>query len=794
MKKENIDIEIDGIKLSANPGEMLIQVADREGIYIPRFCYHKKLKIAANCRMCLVEVENSPKTLPACATPVTPGMKAFTKSKATVKSQQAVMEFLLVNHPLDCPICDQGGECELQDVAVSHGADRSLFDSEKRVVSDEDLGSLVGTEMTRCIHCTRCIRFCEDIGGQKHLGAFGRGGDMNIGTYLERGLQGELSGNVIDLCPVGALTSKPFKYTGRSWEFQQHLSVSPHDCVGSNMYFHSFADSSDNGSKIMRVLPRENEDINEIWISDRDRFSYAGLNSTDRANSPMLKQNGKWKNVSWQTALNYVADSLKAIMDAKKSDQIGALISANSSCEELFLFQKLIRAIGSNNIDHRVTVNDFTDEGSFTTFPAMVKPIATFANSKLIILIGSNAREEQPLLFHKIRQAVQNGSSLFVINSYDYDFACSLSGKKIISSSEMLEFLVSVNHMLATNLSVGDISSQYAQDPEILDLVAKLKAANGSVEIIAGEQLESHIDAAKIRSWLYQLKVTLGGSLHHLTKGANAAGAWLTGAVSHRSEFMMPASKKGLNALEMLQEKLPVYFMHGQEAEYDFVDPNLAIDALKDADLVISSTSFVSDTMLDYADVILPTAAFSEFSGSFINCEGKLQRFNAAVMPPGEAKPAWKVYKVIANLLGIEELNYSHCSEITSILESSLANVSHDGFWDLIGPGYSDKSEICRIGHWPSVRADATVRRAEPLQKTLDENIACARINPKYAVELDIIDGAKVALQQADVQAKYICLHDDKVAYGNIYLSTGLDGNNNLGNAYGKITVVGVES
>ena len=358
--------------------------------------------------------------------------------------------------------------------------------------------------------------------------------------------------------------------------------------------------------------------------------------------------------------------------------------------------------------------------------------------------------------------------------------------------SEILPFLVSLNHMIDSNLSIGDITPQYSEDQDLQDLITKVKAANGSVEIIAGEHIESHVDASQIRAWLYQLTASLGANLHHLTKGANAAGAWLTGAVSHRAEFMMPVSEQGLNAQEMLTKKLPVYFMHGLEAEYDFIDPNLAITALKEADLVISCSAFVSGPMLDYADVILPIAAFSEYAGSFINCEGKLQRFNAAVLPPGEAKPAWKVYRVLANLLELGELNYNHCSEITSILEASLSSVNHDSFWEITEPKYKDKSDIYRIGHWPAVRADAIVRRAAPLQKTLDKDVACARINTKHAAELGIVDGAEVTLQQGDVAAKYLCLYDDKLAIGNIWLSTAIDSANNLGNAYGKVTVVGV--
>ena len=791
MTDNTFQIEIDGKQVEAFAGEMLIATADRAGIYIPRFCYHKKLKIAANCRMCLVEVANAPKTLPACATPVAPGMQAFTRSKKTIESQKAVMEFLLANHPLDCPICDQGGECELQDLAMGYGSDKSRFSQEKRAVSDEDLGPLVATEMTRCIHCTRCVRFCEEIGGTQQLGAMGRGGDMNIGTFLVNGLNSELSANVIDLCPVGALTSKPFRYKGRSWEFKQHISVSPHDCVGTNMYYHSFPDNYGNKAEVMRALPRDNESVNENWMSDRDRFSYTAFASEERLTQPMLKRNGIWHQVDWESALNYLVDNLKSIMSSDNSSSIGGLISANSSCEELYLFQKFIRALGSNNVDHRTHVNCFSDQSNFTSYPGLTKPLAEINNAKSILLVGSFAREEQPLLFHRIRQAVNNGSKLYIINSYDYDFACEIEGKVIVSPADYVSNIVALCANFDNKLDTGNIPATQLKNPNIKAIASQLKLDAGSVAIFAGEQIESLSDASNIRSWLYKLSKDVNASFNHITKGANATGAWLSGAIPHRSEFMLPATK-GLNAHEMLAEKLAVYFLHGLDLDHDFADPQLAEEAFKDADIVVTLTPFVSEKIQEHSDLILPIAAFSEYAGSFINVEGHLQRFDTAVMPLNEAKPGWKIYKAIANLLGFENFDFDHCSDITKILKDSILSIKNDHFWEVSPPNIESEVSLMRIGHWPANRVDALVRRSKPLQQVNYGNNDAARINSTLANELGIENGQQVVLSQNGTNESFTCNIDDNVANGCIWLTTANAERSNLGNVAGVINFVKV--
>lgn len=794
MKNERFAIEIDGKEIMAEPGEMLIQTADRAGIYIPRFCYHKKLQIAANCRMCLVEVENAPKTLPACATPVSPGMKAFTRSKKTIDSQKAVMEFLLANHPLDCPICDQGGECELQDLSVGYGTDHSQFEHSKRVVADEDLGPLVATDMTRCIHCTRCVRFCQDIAGVHEIGAFNRGGDMNIGTFLVNGLKNELSGNVMDLCPVGALTSKPFRYQGRSWEFEQFSAISPHDCIGSNLYYHAYAEHIDNSSQVMRVLPKENETINEIWLSDRDRFSYTGFTADERAHHPQIKQDGQWKHVSWETALNAVADHFKAIMQAGQGHEVGGLISGSASCEELFLFQKLLRSIGSSHVDYRVHMNDFSDQAQFISYPGMVGTLADIQQAATIIVVGGNIREEQPILCHRIRQAVKSGSKLVVINHYDYDLACPVSAKKILRADDMLPYLIALNTVINPATTHGEIADRFLDDSGLNDIASAIQDASNSIAIIAGEHVESALDGAQIRAWLHQLSQTVGGKLYHVTRGANAAGAWLMGAIPHRSECLLPSEREGYHAQKMLEAKLPVYVLHGVEVEHDCVDPQLAVEALQEADLVISCQSYVSETTRTVADIILPIATFSEYAGSMVNAFGQHQRFHAAVLPPAEAKPAWKVYRVLGSLLGFDALQYNHCSDITRILSDTLPSIPADYNGQIITPQYLDQTKAYRVGHWPAYRVDATVRRAAPLQAAMPANLSCVRLHPDFATAQGIEDGQPCQLTQGMWQETVMCQFDPRLPYGSIWLAAAMNQQAILANVYGEISIVGVET
>lgn len=558
-----IEIEIDGKKLAASPNQTVIEVADAAGIYIPRFCYHKQLTVAANCRMCLVEVEKSPKTLPACATPVMPGMKVFTKSAKTQAAQRAVMEFLLINHPLDCPICDQGGECELQDLAMGYGSSHSHYDECKRSVANENLGPLIATEMTRCILCTRCVRFCDEVAGVREIGVTERGGHAEISTYVERAVTSEVSGNIIDLCPVGALISKPYLFTARAWELDQTPSISPHDCLGTNINVHT------RYGKTMRVVTRENMKINETWIADRDRFSYAGLDSPERISEPLARIDGKWVTVEWQKAFEIITTKLHEVISAHGADQIGALASPTSTVEEFYLLQKIMRGLGSNNIDHRLRDIDTSDEANIGAFPGMEMAIAELEQCDAILLIGSNIQKEQPLLATRIRKAALKKASIVAINPVDYDFNFNVAVKKIISPQEMVHALQSI------------VKAYEANDNN--DIVSALRNKQ-RVAILVGALAQHHPHAAAIRALAQQLAKLSGATLGLLTDGANSPGAWLAGAVPHRRAGGIALNESGLSAYAMFEKMRKAYLLVNVDPDLDCANAANAITALKQAE------------------------------------------------------------------------------------------------------------------------------------------------------------------------------------------------------------------
>ena len=528
------NIEINGKPLQVADGAMVIEAADNAGITIPRFCYHNKLSVAANCRMCLVEVEKVAKPVPACATPVTDGMKIFTKSTMALEAQKSVMEFLLINHPLDCPICDQGGECELQDIAVGFGQDLSRYTEQKRVVADKDIGPLIATEMTRCIHCTRCVRFGQEVAGIMELGATGRGENMRIGTYVERTVASELSGNVIDLCPVGALTSKPYRYTGRPWENDHSKSISAHDCLGSNIEIET------RRNNVMRVLPADNESINELWLSDRDRFSYLGLKHQDRLQSPMIKQGNEWKEVDWQTALNYAYEGLKTVINKDGIENIGALVSPSATVEEMYLAQKLMRGLGSNNIDHRLRQSDFSDQDIAPQFPALGQSLDELENNDAILLVGSWIRKDQPIAGHRVRKASRNGAKIMTVNAVDFDFNFPVEEKIITSPSDMVSSLAEITKALLTlsgNKAAEGLDallSNIKTSDACLDIAKHLHSAEKAT-VILGTQAMLQPQLADLRALSNMIAELSGATITTLSDGANAAGAWLTGAIPHRA-------------------------------------------------------------------------------------------------------------------------------------------------------------------------------------------------------------------------------------------------------------------
>jgi len=743
-----IEVNIDGKTFEVEPGKMIIEVADAAGIVIPRFCYHKKLSVAANCRMCLVEVEKSRKPLPACATPVTSGMVVRTRSPMALESQKAVMEFLLLNHPLDCPICDQGGECELQDVSLEYGSSDSRYDQTKRSVKDKDLGPLVETEMTRCIHCTRCVRFGREIAGISELGSMGRGEHTEISTYVEKSLTSELSGNIIDLCPVGALTNKPFRYRARAWELTQSPSVSPHDGVGSNLHIHS------RRSQVMRVVPKENETINETWISDRDRFSCEGLYHEDRVLSPMIKRNGNWETVDWQTALQTAVDSLKAVIEKHNVDAIGAITTPNATLEELFLFQKLMRSVGCHNIDHRLEQSDFQHQQAMATYPTLPISIEAIEQQSLILVVGGNPQQEQPMIHHRVRKAYDNGATLLAVNPFDFQFNVPFKETLLVENPRLPHVLGGIAHVIGTR------KGSFGNAKELLENIVPTEDETRMAEellqgkaplILLGALAQNHPQGGLIHGLCHWIASALEGHCGLLTTGANAAGAWLVGAVPHRGPTGLNLNKPALDIRRMWETQLPAYVLLNVEPEYDCAQPQMAKKALEAAECVVCLSTYKTKAMESYAHVILPVAAFTETPGTFINMMGTWQSFAAAVHPQGDAKPAWKVLRVLGNLFSLDGFQYTTHSEVTDELRALTAHhelVQDAGPWRYPKNLPSLSEGIQCFSYWPMYRSDPLVRRSEPLQKTPLSESPRVMMSSELGASLQLKGGEKVQISQ----------------------------------------------
>ena len=770
------NIEIDGKKLEVPEGAMLIEAADEAGISIPRFCYHKKLSIAANCRMCLIEVEKVGKALPACATPVTDGMKIFTRSAKAIAAQKGVMEFLLINHPLDCPICDQGGECELQDVAMGYGGDVSTYTEQKRVVEDKDFGPLISGEMTRCIHCTRCVRFGEEIAGIKEMGATGRGEHMEIGTFVQMSLQSEMSGNIIDLCPVGALTSKPFRFTARAWEISQRDSIAPHDCLGSNLHVHSFR------NKVVRVVPRENEEINETWLSDRDRFSYEGLNSSKRLTSPMIKFDGEWEKTDWDTALHAVVDGLTVITKGKGADQLGAIASPTSTIEELYLLQKLIRHSGSNNIDHRLGQIDFSDQDNSPLFPWLGQSIQDLEKNNACLLIGSNVRRDQPIAGHRLRKAALQGANIMCLNAIDYDFNFPVSAKKIVSPTKFLSELAGILKALSNSSPdslPGDLNaliSEIKPDETHNTIAAQLNDADEST-VLLGLDAFGHSQFSNIRALAGQIAKLTNSKLGYLPAGGNAAGAWLAGAVPHRDASGDYATiKQGLDLSAMLKEKLSAYVLLGVEPEIDCAESKQALEAMEQAEFVVSLNSFLSDSVKEYADVILPISPFTETSGTFVNAEGRWQSFEGVVEPSGETRPAWKILRVLGNLFGFDDFEYVSSQEVRDELRSLIGKKIPDNklAWKCPESLGGEAQGIETIADHPMYASDCLLRRAESLQIVGETYHSAIRINQTEASKIGVKNGEPATARKDDFEITLPVIIDDRVPDEGILLPSDL--------------------
>jgi len=703
-----IEIELDGKKVDIASGSTVMHAAEKSGTYIPHFCYHKKLSIAANCRMCLVDIEKMPKPMPACATTVTQGMVVRTKTEKAIKAQQSVMEFLLINHPLDCPICDQGGECQLQDLAVGYGGSNSRYEEEKRVVKIKDVGPLISmNEMTRCIHCTRCVRFGQEIAGVMELGMSNRGEHSEIEAFVGQSVDSELSGNMIDICPVGALTSKPFRYSARTWELSRRKSISPHDSTGANLIVQV------KNNRVMRVVPFENEAVNECWIADRDRFSYEALNGSDRLTKPMIKQGGKWNEVDWKTALEYVAHGLRNIKTEHGAASIGALVSPHSTIEELYLSAALVRALGSENIDYRLRNAEFDSARPGARWLGM--PIAALSTLQSVLVVGSNLRKDHPLFAQRIRQAVRAGCAVHGVNSNAASWAMPLASFNVLPASEWVAALASIAAAVAQEKGVAA-----PQTAAVTDMALKAAQSLLSGErkaVLLGNGAAHHAQASQLLSLANWIAEQTGASVGYLTEAANTVGAQLVGA--------LPGAG-GLHAAAMLSGALKATILLNNEPQFDSA-AGAAAAALAKSEMVVSLSPFKVN--MEFSDVLLPIAPFTETSGSFVNAEGRVQSFHAVVKPLAEARPAWKVLRALADILGLPGFAFDASPEV---LARALDVPSGDTAQSIDAARLSNANASADVDRLSSVepcvasiyQLDGLVRRAASLQQTADAEIA----------------------------------------------------------------------
>lgn len=702
-----IEIELDGHKVDIAEGSTVMHAAEKAGTFIPHFCYHKKLSIAASCRMCLVDIEKMPKPMPACATPVTQGMVVHTKTDKAIKAQQSVMEFLLINHPLDCPICDQGGECQLQDIAVGYGASASRYEEEKRVVPVKDVGPLISMqEMARCIHCTRCVRFGQEIAGVMELGMSQRGEHAQIETFLGQTIDSELSGNMIDLCPVGALTSKPFRYSARTWELSRRKSVSPHDSTGANLIVQV------KNSRVMRVVPFENEAVNECWIADRDRFSYEALNGEDRLTTPMIKQGGQWKSVDWQTALEYVANGLKEISAEHGASSLGALVSPHATLEELHLSVKLMQGLGSNNIDHRLRHAEFpATEG----VRHLGTSIASLSELQSVLVIGSNLRKEHPLFAQRIRQSVRKGCVVGSIACTQDDWAMPVAHQLEVPAAQWVQALASVAAAVALEKGIQAPVAVATSDTAVA--IAQALMAGERKAILLGNGAAHHAQASSLLALAQWLADQTGASFGYLTEAANTVGAQLVGA--------QPAPG-GLHAGQMLGGALKAVLLLNTEPEFDSAAGAQAAAALGKAQMVVSLNPFKAN--MAFCDVMLPVSPFTETSGTFVNAEGRAQSFHAVVQPLGETRPAWKVLRVLANMLDVPGFDFTSSEEILQGIAGLTSGAAIQVSPDRLGNRTTAAINLNAHADAPVVagiyQLDGIVRRAPALQLTADARAA----------------------------------------------------------------------
>ena len=764
-----VEIELDGQKVSVQEGSMVMHAAEKAGTYIPHFCYHKKLSIAANCRMCLVDVEKAPKPMPACATPVTQGMIVRTKSDKAVKAQQGVMEFLLINHPLDCPICDQGGECQLQDLAVGYGAGKSRYTEEKRVVFHKNVGPLISMEeMSRCIHCTRCVRFGQEIAGVMELGMAHRGEHSEIQTFVGRTVDSELSGNMIDICPVGALTSKPFRYSARTWELSRRKSVSPHDSTGANLVVQV------KNHQVLRVVPLENEDVNECWIADRDRFSYEALNGDQRLTAPMIKQGGAWKQVDWTVALEYIANGLKSIKADHGAASIGALGSAHSTVEELHLLAQVVRGLGSDNIDHRLRHSDFGNAASAGQARWLGTSVASLSELDRALVIGSNLRKDHPLFAARLRHAARRGAAVHRIGVNGDDWLMPLAASQSVAPSGWVQALADVTAAFGAGAPLSGTATAEAKA-----IAASLQSGQRKA-ILLGNAAAEHPQAAGLLALAQWIAQQTGASVGYLTAAANTVGAQLVKA---------QPQVDGLNAGQMLNgTSLKAALLLNTDPVLDSANAAAAAKALDAAEMVVVLSPFKSG--LEYADVVLPISPFTETSGSFVNAEGRLQSFVGVVRPLAETRPAWKVLRVLGNLLGLPGFDQDSSEQVREQalggdFSARLSNATS------ATPQVAAEAEgVERFANLPIYATDALVRNATSLQLSTDgREAATVGLPSGLWQQLGLADGDQVRIVQDGGAAQLPARLEAGLPQGMARVPAGLAQTASLGAAFGTLSI-----
>ncbi len=773
-----IEIELDGKKVSVAAGSMVMHAADAADVYVPHFCYHKKLSIAANCRMCLVDIEKSPKPMPACATPVTQGMIVRTKSDKAIKAQQSVMEFLLINHPLDCPICDQGGECQLQDLAVGYGASASRYDEEKRVVFHKNVGPLIGMEeMSRCIHCTRCVRFGQELAGVMELGMIHRGEHSEITTVSGRTIDSEVSGNMIDICPVGALTSKPFRYSARTWELSRRRSISPHDSTGANLIMQTKA------NRVMRVVPFENEAVNECWIADRDRFSYEALNSPQRLTAPMIKQGGVWQAVDWNAALAFVADGLTRIKGEFGVASIGALGSAHSTVEELHLLSRLVRGLGSENIDHRTRHADFGNTAPTGSARWLGRSIASLSTLQSALVVGSFLRKDHPLFALRLRHAARRGAKVHSLHALHDDWLMPMAASLTAAPSAWPAALAEVAAAVAA--AKGVAAPLEASPGDAAQAIAASLLAGEHKAVLLGNAAAQHPQAGELLSLAQWIGDQTGASVGYFGEAANSVGAQLVNALP---------GPGGLHAGQMLSQPMKALLLLNLEPVLDSADAAAAQAALEGSGLVVAMTAF-KDAAVPNADVMLPIAPFTETAGTFINAEGRAQSFAGVVRPLGETRPAWKVLRVLGNLLGLDGFEQDSAEEVraqalgTAADASALALRLDNTAGTPSASAPSDATLVQRLADVPIYATDPLVRRAEALQLTADARPPQASLPSGLWSSLGLSAGDSVRVTQGRAQLVIAACEDATLADGVVRVPAGHAGTAALGAMFGAISV-----